>query len=367
MRAIRIAVLPGDGIGKEVTPEGVKVLQRVEQLGLGRFEFIEAAVGGAGIDFDGDPLPEVTLEACRRSDAILLGAVGDPKHEGLPRERRPERALLDLRAEFQTFANLRPACTFDALIDKSPLKPEVARGVDVMMVRELTGGLYYGEPRGLRERHGEVEAFNTMVYRKSEIERVARIAFDIARQRRRRLASVDKANALEVSEFWRDTIIEVSRDYPDVELRHFYVDNCAMALATQPGSFDVILTENTFGDILSDEAAVLTGSLGVLPSASVGGSVDLYEPVHGSAPDIAGLGIANPIAAILSAAMLLRHCAGLNDAAHGVEVAVCAVLAQGYRTQDLAIQESLILSTSEMGDRIADELECSLQSSCWQV
>src|SRR5690349_2086350 len=314
MPSYTIAVLPGDGIGQEVTPEAVRCLRAVGRRAGVTFEFEDGLIGGAAIDTVGRPLPPETLELCRRADAILFGAVGGPRWDDLPQEQRAERGLLALRKELDLYANLRPAICFPMLLDASPLKRSVVDGTDLMVIRELTGGLYFGEPRGRESfADGGERAINTMVYTTREIERVARVGFEVARKRRRRLASVDKANVLTVSQLWREVVTRVAKDYPDVTLEHVLVDNCAMALVHKPTQFDTIVTENTFGDILSDEAAILAGSMGMLPSASLGatraggGTVGLYEPVHGTAPDIAGQGVANPIAAVLSAAMLLRY------------------------------------------------------------
>ncbi len=358
MATYRIAVLPGDGIGQEVTPEAVRVLKAVGKgAGVG-FEFEPALVGGAAIDATGHPLAPGTLDLCRRSHAILFGAVGGPKWDTVAHERRPERGLLALRKELDLYANLRPAKCFPMLVDASPLKRSVVEGTDLMVIRELTGGLYFGEPRGLeRLVDGGARAVNTMVYTSREIERIARTAFEVARKRRKRLASVDKANVLVVSQLWREVVTRVARDYPDVTLEHVLVDNCAMALVHRPSRFDTIVTENTFGDILSDEAAILAGSMGMLPSASLGGSVALYEPVHGTAPDIAGKGIANPIAAILSTAMLLRYTLSLEKDADRVERAVLRVLEQGHRTADIAGPGARTVGTKEMADLIVREVE----------
>src|SRR5215471_12165233 len=308
MATYKIAILGGDGIGQEVTPEARKVLEVVGRATGVSFEFEPAVIGGAAIDATGEPLPPATLALCERSDAILFGSVGGPKWDNLPQEKRPERGLLGLRKELDLFANLRPATCFPMLVDASPLKREVVEHTDIMVIRELTGGLYFGEPRGREEfADGGTRAINTMAYTSREIERVARVAFDVAMKRRKRLASVDKANVLVVSQLWREVVTRVGKEYPQVQLEHVLVDNCAMALVHKPTQFDTIVTENTFGDILSDEAAILAGSMGMLPSASLGGKVGLYEPVHGTAPDIAGKDLANPIAAILSAAMLLRY------------------------------------------------------------
>jgi len=354
----RIAVLPGDGIGQEVTPEAVRVLQAVGRAAGVGFEFEQALVGGAAIDATGGPLPPATLDLCRKAHAILFGAVGGPTWDDAPQEQRPERGLLGLRKELDLYANLRPARCLPMLVDASPLKRSVVEGTDIMVIRELTGGLYFGEPRGVeRFSDGGARAVNTMVYTTREIERVARVAFEVARKRRRRLASVDKANVLAVSQLWRDVVTRVGADYPDVALEHVLVDNCAMALVNRPTHFDTIVTENTFGDILSDEAAILAGSMGMLPSASIGGSVGLYEPVHGTAPDIAGKGLANPIAAILSAGMLLRYALDRQADADRVDRAVLRVLEQGYRTRDVAGPGARVVGTKEMGDLIVREVE----------
>jgi 3-isopropylmalate dehydrogenase len=361
MSVFKIAVLPGDGIGQEVTAEAVRVLQTVAPKSL---EFEQALVGGAAIDATGTPLPPRTLALCRSAHAILFGAVGGPRWDHLPQEQRAERGLLALRKELDLFANLRPATCFPMLVDASPLKRSVVEGTDIMVIRELTGGLYFGEPRGRQPLPGGGErGVNTMVYTTAEIERVARVGFDVARKRRRRLASVDKANVLAVSQLWREVVTAVARDYPDVALDHVLVDNCAMALVLKPTQFDTIVTENTFGDILSDEAAILAGSMGMLPSASLGAagdggtSVGLYEPVHGTAPDIAGQGIANPIAAILSAAMLLRYSCHMPGEADRIEGAVWRVLEAGHRTRDIAPAGGKALGTREMGDLIVRAAE----------
>ncbi len=360
MATYRIAVLAGDGIGQEVTPEAQKTLQVVGKATGVSFEFEPGLCGGAAIDAGGNPLPESTLRLCQESQAIVFGAVGGPKWDTLPQEQRPERGLLRIRKELDLFANLRPARCFPMLVDASPLKRSVVEGTDLMVVRELTGGLYFGEPRG-REAFadGGERAINTMAYTSREIERVARAAFDVAMKRRRRLASVDKANVLVVSQLWREVVTRVAKDYPEVQLEHVLVDNCAMALVHKPTQFDTIVTENTFGDILSDEAAILAGSMGMLPSASLGGRVGLYEPVHGTAPDIAGQGVANPIAAILSAAMLLRYSLGLGSDADRIEAAVLTVLEQGHRTRDIHAPGTKLVGTMEMGDLIAREVEQS--------
>jgi 3-isopropylmalate dehydrogenase len=357
MATYKIAVLPGDGIGQEVTPEAERVLRAVGK-GVGvSFEFERGLIGGAAIDATGDPLPEATLALCRASNAILFGAVGGPKWDDAPHEKRPERGLLAVRKELDLYANLRPAKCFPMLVDASPLKRSVVENTDLMVIRELTGGLYFGEPRGVEQfADGSSRAINTMAYTSREVERVARVAFDVARKRRRRLTSVDKVNVLVVSQLWREVVTRVAKDYPDVTLDHLLVDNCAMALVQRPTQFDTIVTENTFGDILSDEAAILAGSMGMLPSASLGGAVGLYEPVHGTAPDIAGKGIANPIAAILSAAMLLRYSCDMTKDADRVDTAVMRVLEAGHRTADIAAG-GRVTGTKEMGELIVRAVE----------
>ena len=351
---LKILVLAGDGIGPEVTAEALRVLRTVAAHGEHGFVFEEGLIGGAAIDAHGTPLPQATREAALASDAVFLGAVGHNKFNTLPPSERPEAGLLAIRAALGGFANLRPAFAHAALAQNSPLRPEVIEGADILFVRELLGGLYFGQPREW-DRAGK-EAWNTMRYTRAEVERVARVAFELARGRRKKLTSVDKANVLEVSQLWRATVNELAADYPDVTVEHEYVDAMAMHLMNNPRRFDVVLTENLFGDILSDEAGVISGSLGVLPSATVGGTVDLYEPVHGSAPDIAGKGIANPVGAILTAAMLLRHSAGLEAEALAVEQAVRSVLEAGARTRDLARRGEEAMSTQEMGVRINDAL-----------
>jgi len=356
----KIALLGGDGIGQEVTPEARRVLEVVGKATGVSFEFEPALIGGAAIDAAGEPLPPSTLKLCEESDAILFGAVGGPKWDHLPQEQKPERGLLGLRKELDLFANLRPARCFPMLVDASPLKREVVEGTDIMVIRELTGGLYFGEPRGREEfADGGARAVNTMAYTSREIERVARAAFDVAMKRKKRLASVDKANVLVVSQLWREVVTRVAKDYPQVQLEHVLVDNCAMALVHKPTHFDTIVTENTFGDILSDEAAILAGSMGMLPSASLGGSGGLYEPVHGTAPDIAGQGLANPIAAILSAAMLLRYSLDKGADADRIDAAVLRVLEDGHRTRDIVGAGGKICGTREMGDLISTEVEKS--------
>ena len=350
---LNITTLPGDGVGPEVTAEAVRVLRTVAEAYGHEFAFDEQPIGGAAIDRAGSPLPRPTLDACLAGDAVLLGAVGAPKYDGLAGGVRPEAGLLALRSTAGAFANLRPVVCHEATADCSPLREEVVRGADVLIVRELTGGLYFGEPRGIDEEGAA--AFNTMRYTAREVERVARVAFEAARARRRKLTSVDKANVLETSRLWREVVSRVARDYPEVAVEHVYVDACAMHLMMNPRRFDVVLTENLFGDILSDEAAVIAGSLGMLASASVGGEVDIYEPVHGSAPDIVGRDVANPLGAIASAAMLLRHTARLEHEAQDVESAVRGVLEAGYRTADLrGGRGSRIVGTAEMGALVSD-------------
>ena len=360
MATHKIALLGGDGIGQEVTPEGRRVLEVVGKATGVSFEFEQALIGGAAIDAAGEPLPPSTLRLCEESDAILFGAVGGPKWDHLPQEQKPERGLLGVRKELDLFANLRPARCFPMLVDASPLKRSVVENTDIMVIRELTGGLYFGEPRGREEfADGGARAVNTMAYTSREIERVARAAFDVAMKRKKRLASVDKANVLVVSQLWREVVTRVAKDYPQVQLEHVLVDNCAMALVHKPTHFDTIVTENTFGDILSDEAAILAGSMGMLPSASLGGSRGLYEPVHGTAPDIAGQGVANPIAAILSAAMLLRYSLDKGTDADRIDAAVLRVLEQGHRTRDIYAVGMKLVGTREMGDLISTEVEKS--------
>src|SRR5947209_7437347 len=354
---LRITVLPGDGVGPEVTREAVRVLRAIAETHGHEFDFKERPVGGAAIEQTGDPLPTTTLDACLDSHAVLLGAVGAPQYDSLPPHKRPEAGLLTLRKALGAYANLRPVVCHEATADCSPLRPEIVAGADVLIVRELLGGLYFGEPRGRTSEGGAPAAFNTMRYTAAEVERVARVAFEAAAARRGKLASVDKANVLETSQLWRETVTRVAREYPSVEVEHVYVDACAMHLVTNPRRFDVILTENLFGDILSDEAAVIAGSLGMLASASVGGAVGLYEPVHGSAPDIAGRGQANPLGAIASAALLLRHSARLEQEATDVESAIRDTLEAGYRTADLrGARGKYRIGTSEMGLLVAERV-----------
>ena len=354
---MKIAVLPGDGIGGEIVAQALKVLRRLGEDGL-RLELEQAPVGGAGYEAAGDPLPEATLRLAQQSDAILFGAIGGPQYDALPRDKRPERGLLRLRKELGLFANLRPALVYPELAAASSLKPEIVTGLDVLIVRELTGDIYFGEPRGIATlAGGEREGVNTMRYRESEIRRIARVAFDAARQRGKRLCSVDKANVLETTELWKEVVTDVGKSYPDVDLSHMYVDNCAMQLVRKPKQFDVIVTGNLFGDILSDEASMLTGSIGMLPSASLDAeNKGLYEPIHGSAPDIAGKGVANPLATILSTAMMLRHSLGNEQAASRVERAVQRVLREGYRSADIHTPGTRLVGTNEMGDAVVAAL-----------
>jgi 3-isopropylmalate dehydrogenase len=350
MKNYKIALIKGDGIGPEIIDEAVKVLKAVgAKCGFG-MEFNEYLMGGCAVDACGTPLPDATLDGAKASDAVLFGAIGGYKWDALPRELKPETGLLKIRKELGTYANLRPASVYEELLEASPLKPEIASGVDLLIVRELTGGIYFGEPRGRDENKG----YNTMVYTRPEIERIAKVAFESARKRRGKVTSVDKANVLEVSQLWREVVIEVSKSYPDVTLEHLYVDNAAMQLVTNPKQFDVIVTGNIFGDILSDEASVLTGSIGLLASASIGDKYAIYEPIHGSAPDIAGQDIANPIATILSAAMMLRFSLNEIEAADKIEAAVKAVLKDGLRTKDTARFGAVrVLGCVEMGSEIA--------------
>jgi len=354
----KILVLPGDGIGPEIVAEAVKVLHALNTDGLD-VELEEGLVGGSAYDATGHPLPEDTLNQARAADAILLGAVGGPQYESLDRPLRPEQGLLGLRAELELFSNLRPAILYPQLAEASTLKPEVVSGLDIMIVRELTGGIYFGQPRGVRTLdNGEQEGFNTLVYRESEIERIGRSAFEIARKRGKRLCSVDKANVLEVTELWRQVMLRIAEDYPDVELSHMYVDNAAMQLVRAPKQFDVMVTTNMFGDILSDAAAMLTGSIGMLPSASLDANgKGMYEPIHGSAPDIAGQGVANPLATILSVAMMLRYSFGQADLAERIEAAVGRVLDQGLRTPDIAAGGQATVGTVQMGDAVVAALD----------
>nr|WP_296749669.1 3-isopropylmalate dehydrogenase [Thioalkalivibrio sp.] len=353
----RISVLPGDGIGPEIVNEALRVLDRVAELEGMEFEIDEGLIGGAAYDAVGHPYPEATRVMAREADAILLGAVGGPQYEALERELRPERGLLGIRSDLGLFANLRPAILYPQLASASTLRPEVVAGLDLLIVRELTGDIYFGQPRGIELRDGERVGFNTAVYSESEIERIARVGFEAAMKRDRRLCSVDKANVLEVSELWREVVIRVGLEYPEVELSHMYVDNAAMQLVRAPKQFDVMVTGNIFGDILSDAAAMLTGSIGMLPSASMNATgAGLYEPIHGSAPDIAGQDQANPIATVLSVAMMLRHSLGQEQGARRIEAAVGRVLDQGLRTADIQSEGCTRVGTKAMGDALVAAL-----------
>jgi len=346
---VKICVLPGDGIGVEITEQAVRVLKA---LGL-KFEMEEALLGGIAVDQTGSPYPEATAKLAKEADAVLLGAVGGPKWDNLPREQRPERGLLGIRQDLGVFANLRPAYLYPELANASTLKAEVVAGLDLLIVRELTGDIYFGQPRGIKTENGERIGFNTMVYSETEIRRIAKVAFEAARKRSKKVCSVDKMNVLECTQLWRDVVIETHKDYQDVELTHMLVDNCAMQLVRNPKQFDVVVTGNMFGDILSDEASMLTGSIGMLASASLdANNKGLYEPSHGSAPDIAGKNLANPLATILSAAMMLRYSFANEEAALRIENAVKKVLAQGFRTGDIYEPGTNKVGTKEMGDAV---------------
>lgn len=353
-----VAVLPGDGIGPEVVGQALKILDAIAKKYGHEFRTKEALIGGCAIDACGEPLPQETLEMCKQCDAVILGAVGGEKWDTLPGDRRPEAGLLAIRAGLGLYANLRPAVIYNALKDASPLKDDIIKdGIDIMVVRELTGGIYFGKRGRTDTADMGQAAFDTEMYSSYEVERIARKAFEIAMNRRKTVTSVDKANVLESSRLWREVVIRVSREYPEVRLNHMYVDNASMQLVRKPEQFDVIVTTNMFGDILSDEASMITGSIGMLPSASLGtGNMGLYEPVHGSAPDIAGCNKANPIAAILSAAMMLRYSFGLEEEARAVENAVTKVLDKGFRTPDIASEGTTVVGTIEMGNLIKDEL-----------
>lgn len=349
----KIAVLPGDGIGPEVTVEAVRVLEAAAKRFGFTVEFAQGRIGGCAIDAAGTPLPDETVTLCKASDAVLLGAVGGEKWDGLSGDRRPEAGLLGIRAALGLYANLRPAVVHRALIGASPLRPDIlGEGLDMLIVRELIGGMYFGE-RGRTLKDGAEAAFDTELYSRPEVERIARVAFESARARKRRVCSVDKANVLESSRLWRETVVALHKDYPDITLEHMYVDNAAMQIVRDPHRFDVVVTSNMFGDILSDLASQVTGSIGMLPSASLGNSVGLYEPVHGSAPDIAGQQKANPLAAILSAAMMLEHSFGLHEAADAVRHAVTKVLEEGIRTPDIALDPAFAVTTRDMGAHVA--------------
>src|SRR5437899_4449191 len=352
----RIAVLTGDGIGPEIVPQAVQILEAVAAQYGHAFEFRAADAGGAAIDKTGRPLPEETLKLAKASDAILLGAVGGPKWDGLAYDVRPERALLGLREQLGLYANLRPAKLYPMLADASTLKPEVITGTDLLVVRELTGGIYFGKPKGIEKTADGERGVNTEVYTTEEIQRIAKVAFEAARKRRKKVMSVDKANVLESSELWRRVVTDVHKGYPDVQLSHIYVDNAAMQLVRNPRQFDVMLCNNIFGDILSDEAAMLTGSIGMLPSASIGAQVGLFEPIHGSAPDIAGKNVANPIATIASAAMMLSYAFKMDKAAAAIEQAIMKTLDLGYRTKDIHSPGTRLVNTTEMGEAILRNL-----------
>jgi 3-isopropylmalate dehydrogenase len=357
-----ITVLPGDGIGPEVIREAVKILNIIERKKNLKLNLTEAPVGGAGYEATGHPLPDDTLKAAQSADAVLLGAVGGPKWETIDFSLRPERALLGLRSNLGLFANLRPAKIFAPLSEASTLKPEVVEGLDIMVVRELTGGIYFGEPRGIEtQSDGTRKGINTLVYTEPEIERIAKVAFDVAGKRNKNVYSIDKANVLECTGLWREVVTKLHADYQDITLSHMYVDNCAMQLVRNPKQFDVIVTTNMFGDILSDQASMLTGSIGMLPSASLGdGKAAMYEPIHGSAPDIAGQDIANPLATILSVGMMFKYSLNLEDVNTVLEKVVDDVLAQGYRTGDIMSKGGKQVGCIAMGDRVAEELEKQL-------
>jgi len=354
---MKIAILPGDGIGPEIIKQAKRVLDVLRADGI-KIEIEHGAIGGAGYDSDRDPLPESTLKLAREADAVLLGAVGGPQYDTLPRESRPEQGLLRIRKELNLFANLRPAVVFPELANASSLRPELVENLDLMILRELTGDIYFGQPRGRRSLdNGDEEGFDTMRYSSSEIDRIARVAFDVARKRNNRVCSVDKANVLDTSILWREVVTRVSRDYPEVELTHMYVDNAAMQLVRAPKQFDVMLTGNIFGDILSDEASMLTGSIGMLPSASMDeNNKGLFEPIHGSAPDIAGKDLANPLATILSVSMMLRYSFGHLEIADRIDNAVKLVLANGLRTKDIAQPGCKEVGTQQMGDAVIERL-----------
>lgn len=353
---MKIAVLAGDGIGPEITAQAQRVLTALKSDGL-KLELESGLLGGCAVDVTGEPFPEATRKLVTKADAVLLGAVGGPKYDSLPREKRPEQGLLAIRKELNLFANLRPAILYPELASVSTLKPEVVSGLDILIVRELTGDIYFGQPRGIEQRNGQRVGFNTMIYSEMEIRRIAHVAFQAARKRKGRLCSVDKMNVLECTQLWRDVVIETAKDYPEISLSHMLVDNAAMQLVRDPRQFDVIVTGNMFGDILSDEASMLTGSIGMLPSASLDEqNKGLYEPIHGSAPDIAGKDMANPLATILSVAMMLRYSFAQEDAALRIENAVRKVLAQGFRTSDIYEPGMKKVGTIEMGDAVLANL-----------
>jgi len=351
---LRVTSLPGDGIGPEVILQAVRILEEIADAFGHDLDLDEKEIGGAALTTSGDPLPDATIKACKSSDAVLLGAVGGPAFASYPRELSPESGLLRLRQELGAYANLRPALAYPALSGSSPLRAEIVKDTDIMIVRELLGGLYFGEPRSIKKIDGRQHATNTMTYCEAEVERVARIAFSLAQTRRKRLVSVDKSNVLECSRLWREVVTRIGKDFPDVQLSHMYIDSAAMALVSRPAEFDVILTENMFGDILSDEAGAVAGSIGLLASASIGGPVGLYEPVHGSAPDIAGKGIANPLGAILSVALMFRHTFHLAKEAECIEAGVMSALKGGFRTPDLAAKGEPTVTTEAMGRQVGE-------------
>jgi len=357
---LKITILPGDGIGPEVTQQAVRVLQAVAGVFGHQVQLQSKAIGGAALSATNDPLPADTIQACLSSSAVLLGAVGSPAFDKNPGHLRPEAGLLRIRRELGAYANLRPAVFFPALEDSSPLRAEIVRGTNIMIVRELLGGAYFGQPRSIQGDPGSRVAINTMRYAEHEVERIARVAFELAMKRKKKVLSVDKANVLECSRLWRDVVTRVGKDYPEVKLAHQYVDSAAMLLVQRPTDFNVVLTENMFGDILSDQAGGVVGSLGLLASASIGGPVGLYEPVHGSAPDIAGKGIANPLGAILSVAMMFRHSFHLEREAASIEQAVSAVLSDGARTADLAGKTHAAISTTEMGNKVVEAVSATV-------
>jgi 3-isopropylmalate dehydrogenase len=356
-REIKLAVFPGDGIGIEIVREALKVLKVISEKSGRKFDIQEGIVGGTAYDLTGKPLPEESVNLAAKSDAILLGAVGGPKWESLDYHLRPERALLGLRKQLGLFANLRPVVTFDDLLEASTLRPEVIKNIDIMIVRELTGDIYFGRPRGVHIENGSRVGINTMVYSEEEIKRIAKVAFEIAQKRKKNLVSVDKANVLETTQLWRDVVTEVSLDFSDVTLTHMYVDNCAMQLIRNPSQFDVILTTNMFGDILSDEASMLTGSIGMLPSASIGKMTAMYEPIHGSAPDIAGKNTANPLATILSVALMLKVSFDMPKEAEVIEEAIKVVLKEGVRTPDIYQAGTKVVSTEAMGEEVVKKMK----------
>ena len=356
MTTKKILITPGDGIGPEVTEQAVQILKKVAPLFGIQLDIIEKPVGGIAYDLTGTPLPDETLNAAKISDAVLLGAVGGPKWEPLDFSVRPERGLLKLRSELELYANLRPAAIYGDLVNASTLKAEVVDGADLMVVRELTGGIYFGTPRGVEERNGERVGFNTLVYSESEIRRIAKVGFETAMKRRKKLTSVDKANVLESTEFWREIVTDVGTNFPEVELSHMYVDNAAMQIIRDPKQFDTMVTTNMFGDIISDAAAMMTGSLGMLPSASIGGEIGMYEPVHGSAPDITGEDKANPLAMILSVGMMMRYSFNLTEADEMIKKAVVDTL-EKYRTVDIMAEGKIQIGCREMGEKVLQSLE----------